>query len=85
MDSAVALRYPKDKEAPVIAAKETGYLARRMVQIAQENNIPVVQDQMLESVLSVQEIGQCIPEHTWYAVAAIFASIARMEKDRGKV
>jgi len=77
--AAVALKYPENAVAPIIAAKEHGNLARRMIEIAEENNIPVVEDDILENVLSVQDVGQCIPEDTWFAVAGIFAFIARLE------
>ena len=77
--SAVALKYPLDAEAPLIAAKERGRLAKRMIEIAEENKIPVIEDDVLENVLSIQDIGQCIPEETWEAVAAIFAYILKVE------
>lgn len=80
---AVALKYPENKEAPVIAAKEKGLLAERMLQIAEENNIPVREDSLLTDILSVQEIGSCIPENTWQAVANIFAWIRGVENKNG--
>lgn len=80
---AVALKYPENKEAPVIAAKEKGLLAKRMLQIAEENNIPVREDSLLTDILSVQEIGNCIPENTWQAVAEIFAYIRGLENKNG--
>jgi len=80
--SAVALKYPPDADAPLIAAKEKGLLAERMVQIARENDIPVVEDSMTENVLSLAEIGDCIPECTWQAVAGVFAMIKQMEEKK---
>ena len=77
--TAVALRYPADAAAPVIMAKEKGVLAERMITIARENNIPVVENKMVANILSVQELGQCIPEETWQAVAEIFAYIQKLE------
>ena len=77
--SAVALKYPQNVEAPLIVAKEKGLLAERMVQIAEENGVPVVEDSLTENVLSVAEIGDCIPESTWQAVAGIFAMIQKLE------
>ena len=79
--SAVALKYPENTEAPVIAAKAKGELARRMVSIAEENDIPVVQDEILSNVLSVQEVGECVSEETWLSVAKVFAFVAELEKD----
>ena len=78
--SAVALKYPLDAQAPLIAAKERGRLAKRMIEIAEENGIPVIEDDILENVLSIQDVGQCIPEETWEAVAAIFAYIIKVEQ-----
>ena len=52
-----------------------------MVQIAEENGIPVVEDEITENVLSVAEIGECIPECTWQAVAGIFAMIRDLERN----
>ena len=54
-----------------------------MVEIAKENNVPVVQDDVLENVLSLSDVGSCIPENTWYAVAGIFAYIIKVEKKNG--
>ena len=78
--SAVALKYPLDAQAPLIAAKERGRLAKRMIDIAEENEIPVIEDDILENVLSIQDVGQCIPEETWEAVASIFAYIIKVEQ-----
>jgi len=82
---AVALKYPADADAPLIVAKEKGFLAEKMIQIANENHIPVVHNASLTDVLSVQEIGECIPEKSWRAVASIFAYIKSLEKENGAV
>ena len=75
-----ALKYPRNAEAPIIVAKEKGLLAKKMVEIARENNVPVVEDQMLSQVLTVSEMGECIPEDAYEAVAKIFAFILKTEK-----
>lgn len=76
---AVSLRYPQNAKAPFISAKSDGVLAKRMVEIAKENNIPVVEDDIAANVLSMRQIGECIPECTWEAIANVFALIADME------
>lgn len=76
---AVSLRYPQNAKAPFVSAKSSGALAKRMVEIAEENGIPVVEDDIAANVLSVRQIGECIPECTWEAIASIFALIADME------
>ncbi|HAK69368.1 MAG TPA: flagellar protein FhlB [Treponema sp.] len=80
--AAVALRYPENSVAPMIAAKERGFLAKRMIEIAEENDIPVVEDDILENILSIQDVGQCVPEETWFAVAGIFAFIKTLESNK---
>ncbi len=76
----VALKYPEHADAPLIAAKEKGFLAHRMIELAEENRIPIVEDDILENVLSIQDVGQCIPENIWEAVASIFAYIRSFPK-----
>lgn len=77
---AVSLKYPENADAPFISAKESGILAKKMVEIAQENNIPIVEDDIAANVLSMRQIGECIPESTWEAIAEIFAFIKTTEK-----
>lgn len=78
--SAVALKYPENADAPFIVAKEKGALAERLLKIAKENNVPVVEDEIACNILSVSEIGSCIPEETWEIVARIFAVVVESEK-----
>lgn len=80
--SAVALRYPEWAEAPYISAKAKGSVAERLVEIARENQVPVVEDAALANVLSIQNIGSLIPEETYSALATIFAFIVNLEKDK---
>lgn len=80
MKKAVALKYPKNEVAPFISASAKGELAERIVSIAKEHSIPVVEDVLLSDILSSQEIGSFIPEETWKAVAAIFAFVIKTQK-----
>ena len=76
---AVALKYPEDADLPFISAKAKGKLAEKMIEIASENNIPLVQDKIAANILSVSEIGSSIPEATWELVARIFALVVELE------
>ena len=77
---AVALKYPENAEAPFIVAKEKGKLSERLIEIARENNVPVVENEIAANILSVSEIGSMIPESTWGIVAEIFAVIVNYDK-----
>ena len=78
--SAVALRYPEWADAPYISAKAKGSVARRLVEIADKNDIPVVQDEQMANVLSLQNLGSFIPESTYSAIAAIFAFVIKLDE-----
>ena len=77
--SAVALRYPEWADAPYISAKAKGSVAERLVKIAEENDVPVVENAEMANVLSLQSVGSFIPESTYSAIATIFAFIMDLE------
>lgn len=82
---AVSLRYPENADAPFISACAQGLLAEKMIKIAQQNDIPIVQDEILTNVLLNSNPGDLIPEETYSVVANIFAFILKLEdKDNGK-
>jgi len=72
-NAAVALSYTGKEPAPLVIAKGRGELASRLLEIAGEHEIRVVEDPLLVDILTDVEIGNCIPEETWRAVAAIFS------------
>lgn len=81
---AVALSYPENAAAPIITARAYGDLAERMVEIADENNVPIVQNEMLVNVLSRQKIGTLVPEETWTVLAKIFAFVVQIDEKNKK-
>ena len=77
---AIALKYPENTYAPFVVASEKGFLAQKLLEIAEKNNVPIVKNDALANVLSLQEIGSFIPENTWEAMAKIFAFIVHLEE-----
>ncbi len=77
---AVALRYESDAmEAPVVIAKGADFLAKRIIEVAKENGVPVVERKPVARFLySNVEIGQPIPFELYQAVAEILNFINRM-------
>ena len=59
------------------AVNTKGELAKKVLQVAKENDIKIVQNEDLVNFLSVQEIGSCIPEQVWSTVAKIFAYVIK--------
>jgi flagellar biosynthesis protein len=76
---ATALMYPPGADAPFIAAQGRGELVRRILEIAEENNIPLVRNTDLSNVLTLYEAGDFIPPETYEILAGIFAWLRRME------
>ncbi|MDR1728599.1 MAG: EscU/YscU/HrcU family type III secretion system export apparatus switch protein [Acidobacteriota bacterium] len=78
---AVALQYAPGESAPVVKAKGQGLVAQRIVEIARDADVPVVEDAALVSALLSLELGQEIPAALYEAVARILAWVYRLEKD----
>lgn len=70
---AVALRYDEDKDrAPVIVASGMGYMAEKIVETAQENGVPVYEDNSLATLLTQLELGSSVPEEVYKTVIDIY-------------
>lgn len=71
---AVALKYDeRQSAAPVVVASGMGHLAEKMVEIANDNGVPVYEDNSLATVLSQLNLGAEIPEELYKAVVDIYA------------
>ena len=80
-EKAVALKYDQGNDnAPAVTAKGEGFVARRIVEIAQAADVPVVEDAALVSALLSLELGQEIPVELYEAVARVLSWIYRLEK-----
>ena len=76
---AVALRYkPENDRAPKLVAKGQGYLAEKILELAQQHDIPVREDKNLLQILSRLDLNQEIPAEVYKAVAEILAFIYRL-------
>lgn len=78
---AAALKYDQEKnQAPTLVAKGKGDIAKNIIKLAQENNIPIKKDADLVELLSKLEIDQEIPPDMYKAIAEIFAFIYGLTK-----
>jgi flagellar biosynthetic protein FlhB len=83
---AVAIKYDVDKySAPILVAKGSGAIAEKIRTLAEEYDIPLVEDKPLARVLhKTVEVGQLIPASLYKAVAEILAYVYRL-KGKGPV
>lgn len=78
---AAALKYDPQKDgAPVLTAAGAGLVADRIIEAAQENDVPVVHDEGLAGLLSHMPVGREIPPELYRAVAEILVFISRIDE-----
>lgn len=78
---AVALKYePKKDQAPKVVAKGQNLIARRIKQVAIENNVPIVEDPPLARALyQALEIDQMVTAKFFQAVAEVLAYVYQLK------
>ena len=71
---AVSLKYDENRNAaPIIVASGMGYMAEKIVEVANNNGVPVYEDNSLATVLTQLNLGSEIPEELYKAVVDIYA------------
>ena len=80
---AAALTYDKMRDqAPKVVASGKGRIAERIVEVAREAEIPVVEDAALVSALLVLELGEEIPLDLYQTVARILAFVYKIDQEK---
>ncbi len=81
---AVALEYNPEEDAPKVIASGRGALAERIIERAQESDVPIHRDDKLADILSRLQIGEMIPPELYEVVAEIQVFVDSMDKMKGK-
>ena len=86
---AIAIKYDADKgKAPRIVATGRGMVAEDIVKLADDNKIPLYEDESLANLLGKLELETEIPQELFSVVAEILAFIYQldqMSKKRSKI
>lgn len=83
--TAVALEYePMVDRAPKVIASGKGHVAERILETAQEHDIPIHEDAKLARSLEEIEIGEYIPPELYQVVAEVLVFVDSMDKIKGK-
>ena len=82
---AIALEYNPEEDAPKVIASGRGALAERIIERAQESDVPIHRDDKLADTLSRLEIGDMIPPELYEVVAEILIFVDSMDKIKCKV
>ncbi len=75
---AAALRYERGEGAPKVVAKGEGKVAERIVEVAKESGVPILEDKVLVSLLMEVELGEKIPPELYKAVAKVLAYVYKI-------
>ena len=80
----VALKYDQDgNRAPYVVAKGVDFMALKIREVAQENDVPVMQSPPLcRAIYHTTEINGEVPEELFVAIAQVLAYIYQLEQFR---
>lgn len=79
---AAALKYEFNSDAPIVTAAGMGHIADRILEKAEENDVPVVYNKELTNLLCNVDVGEEIPTELYEAVAHVIAFITDLDKHR---
>lgn len=77
---AAALKYEENIVAPIVTASGIGYIADKIIEKAEENDIPIVYNKELSELLCNVDIGENIPTDLYEAVAHIIAYVTDLDR-----
>lgn len=78
---AAALKYEQGYQAPMVTAAGMGHVADKILQNAEENNVPIVYDEQLSNLLTNVDVGEAIPFELYDAVAKVIAYVMDIDKN----
>lgn len=77
--TAIALQYdPNSDGAPRVVATGKGEIADKILQIAQQNQVPIKQDPILAQALSMVDLDAEIPSELYAVVAEVLGWVYRL-------
>ncbi len=80
--AAAALRYRQlNDAAPRLVANGKGHLAHKIIELAREKGIPIVENPDLVSLLMELDEQDFIPEEAYKIVAEIYAFILKIDEE----
>ncbi len=81
-NTAVAIKYNSDKDyAPVVVASGHGAVAEKIIEIADQNGVPIFRDDSTAAVLTMLSVGQEIPPSLYELIAGIYVEILNTSKE----
>ena len=79
---AAALKYEQNSDAPVVTAAGMGLIADKIIEKAEDNDVPVVYNKELTDLLCNVDVGDSSPPELYEAVAHVIAYVTDLDKIR---
>ena len=77
---AAALKYdPSTDAAPIITALGKGVAAEKIIESAEEHDVPIVQNEGISDVLAHLSVGDAIPRQLYEAVAQVLIYVSQQD------
>ena len=81
----MAIHYDRQTmSAPRVVAKGRGVIAERLINLARQHDVPIVENKLLVEALDEMNINQSIPAELYQVVAEILVAVHRAETTIGK-
>lgn len=74
-NKAAALKYDTNYDAPIVTAAGMGEIADKILEKANENNVPIVYNEELANLLLNVDVGSSIPYELYDTVAKVIAYV----------
>lgn len=82
---AAALKYDKENmDAPRLVASGSGKVAEKIIEVAKEANVSIVEDVALVSALLALELGDEVPLELYESVARVLAFVYKVDSSNRK-
>lgn len=83
---AAALRYDHNHDqAPRVVARGRGKIAEKIVELANQHQVPLVEDPNLAQMLEALDLNVAIPPQLYHAVAEVLAFVYRLSRPRNSI
>ena len=81
--ASVALKYNPEKDyTPIVVASGHGHVAEKIINLADENGVPVFRDDSATALLTMLNVGQGIPPELYQLVAGIYVQVMQIAKEK---
>ena len=75
---------PNTEDAPRVLASGKGHIAQKIIDLANENKLPIYREERLAHQLQNLEIGETIPPELYHIVAEILVFIGGIDQNYSK-